>query len=280
MKITLTIDDNLRFFDDSKDKVIGVIRETKEYNKFHFSKLNRELNPSHAKDLYKKIKAGEDIVIEPIIVDKKFNIVDGQHRFWALSKAKKSIPYIVDKNISVNATTEINGNQRQMKFDDYIKIWAERKNADYQMLLNEIEKYKSVTSSGFIASTLFNKEGSRVLSGNIVKAVRNGQFKFDYSMQPKVESYFEFLNRKKKELHLRSRIPQGAQKAIISFYLNPMVDEKRLFRILDDELIKRIKGDEYSKRLIADAYNQRLKSNAINYFFGSKCGKTVFEFLN
>ena len=134
---------NYRFLNNPKDKVVGVVLQTKDYGQFHMDKLNRELNTSHAKKLLEKIKENKKLVLEPILVDKSMKIIDGQHRFWALSQLGLPITYMIDDQISIIDAPELNSSQRNWTSMDYIKVFANKGNTNYQHLLEELEEYKN-----------------------------------------------------------------------------------------------------------------------------------------
>ena len=62
-----------------KDFYVG---KTKDYDMFEFLDTNRQPNDRMIKKLMKSIE--ENGIQIPIIVNKEKQIVDGQHRFWAL----------------------------------------------------------------------------------------------------------------------------------------------------------------------------------------------------
>ena len=75
---------------DKKEFRVGV---TKDYDMFEFLDTNRQPNTRIINKLEKSIK--EHGVQIPIIVNDKKQIVDGQHRFWALRKLGYQVPYII-----------------------------------------------------------------------------------------------------------------------------------------------------------------------------------------
>lgn len=67
--------------------------ETKDYEKFSFVEINREISESNVRKIEKSIL---EIGIQvPIVVNENFEIIEGQHRFIALSKNDLIIPYII-----------------------------------------------------------------------------------------------------------------------------------------------------------------------------------------
>lgn len=69
--------------------------ETKEYDKFKYLDVNREIMDSNVKKLEKDIlKNGLQV---PIVVNEDYEIIDGQHRFIALRRNKMVVVYIINR---------------------------------------------------------------------------------------------------------------------------------------------------------------------------------------
>lgn len=70
---------------------------TDDYENFKFFDWNRELNVNHIKKLMISYQEQDLSSTNPILIDKNFYILDGQHRFTALKELNKPIYYqIVD----------------------------------------------------------------------------------------------------------------------------------------------------------------------------------------
>ena len=93
-----------RFLDNPQDKIVGVVLQSKNYSQFNLNQLDE----SHVLRLQKALRKDPLLTFEPILVDKNMNIVDGQHRFLALSTLNKPITYMIDNNISINDASELN----------------------------------------------------------------------------------------------------------------------------------------------------------------------------
>ena len=78
------------------DLIAISVYQTREYDKFIIdSEYNREVDLKHVKKLEECFKnAGDFGKVYPIIVDDKFRIIDGQHRFTARKKLGLIIYYI------------------------------------------------------------------------------------------------------------------------------------------------------------------------------------------
>jgi hypothetical protein len=90
---------------------------------------NREANTRRIKQLSESIK--KNGVQIPIIVNSEKEIVDGQHRFWALRGLKYTVPYIVSQTWKSDAhTIEINNTGARWNAMDFANYAAANGNLD------------------------------------------------------------------------------------------------------------------------------------------------------
>lgn len=267
--LNYSLENNYRFLNNPKDQVIGVVLQTKDYSQFHMDNLNRNLNEDHAKKLLEKLKQNNSLTLEPILVDKTMKIIDGQHRFWALSQLGLPINYMIDNEISINDAAELNSNQRNWTVMDYVHVYANKGNANYQYLLKELAKYKSISQIGVIADIFSIWKGSRT---GIPHKLRNGKYKFDRSNQNINEEFFEFISALHYKVSMDQKIPGNVQEAIKLWYFNPNVDRIRLGKIIDKGFLTKLPRDiNLCAQEIGEKYNSRLSTkNKINYYIDNK----------
>jgi len=98
--------------------------ETYDYKKFSFVPSNRDITPAHNTKLGKSVSKTEGN-IQPIIVDKQFRVLDGQHRLEACEALGLPVSYLVtESNIpGVELMIELNINSRNWTLGDYLKHW-------------------------------------------------------------------------------------------------------------------------------------------------------------
>jgi ParB-like chromosome segregation protein Spo0J len=70
------------------------IYKTKEYNKFKILKGNRTIPRNRVEKIKQSIEE-VGCIINPIIVNENYEIIDGQGRFTALQESDKDIYYII-----------------------------------------------------------------------------------------------------------------------------------------------------------------------------------------
>lgn len=117
-----------------------IINRTNDYGMFKRLEGNREVNPKRVKQIKKSI---EEIgyIRNPIIVNEKYEVIDGQGRLQALMELGKPIEYIVQPGLGIKECLYMNINQEKWQIIDYVKSYAERGNENYKRLLDLLELY-------------------------------------------------------------------------------------------------------------------------------------------
>ena len=121
------------------------VHETKDYSLFEFLDSNREPNQRTINKLVSSIK--ENGIQIPIIVNPDKQIVDGQHRFWALQTLGYTIPYIVSKTWKNEShTIEINNTGKRWTAMDFANYASKNGNLDVEKALSIAKKWEKDTN--------------------------------------------------------------------------------------------------------------------------------------
>ena len=118
------------------------VYSTRDYSKFKRLIGNRDI-PEHR--ISKIIDSIQKIgwVHNPIVVNEKMEVVDGQGRLTALQRLKMPVEYIIAPGASTKECVYMNMNMVNWKLPDFIKSYAEQGDENYQRLLTLMEKYVS-----------------------------------------------------------------------------------------------------------------------------------------
>ena len=141
-----------------------------EIEKLTHSLVNRDTVDNHVDTMVSLIKNYG--FLSPIIVNSKYNIIEGHHRVLAAQKLEiKIIPvYIVDWVDTENLDEyqkyiiSLNANNRKWTSLDYLKSFSRNKE-DYRYVNNKYNKYKNILSVGNLLNFYFNS-GSNVTFRN------------------------------------------------------------------------------------------------------------------
>ena len=121
------------------------IGQTKDYDQFKFLDSNRMPNTRRIKQLAQSIK--ENGVQIPIIVNSDKEIVDGQHRFWALRSLKYTVPYIVSHTWKSDThTIEINNTGARWNAMDFANYAAANGNLDVDEAIKISRQWEKETA--------------------------------------------------------------------------------------------------------------------------------------
>lgn len=116
-----------------------IVYKTLDYNKFSFLGGNREINKLNYKRLLKSIS--EEQLLIPIIVNEKFEIIDGQHRFHVNRDLENPIYYIINKGYGLEQVKRANSVGVNWTKDDFLKTYIEEGNENYIELDRIKKKY-------------------------------------------------------------------------------------------------------------------------------------------
>lgn len=117
------------------------IEKTKDYSMFNFADENRNLDLKHVQNLVESIKEKNLIQSNPIIVDSKMTILDGQHRFEALKIMDLPIYYKVDDKFEISDISRINTVSKKWDLNDYLKHYVSQKYSEYIELNKFVAEY-------------------------------------------------------------------------------------------------------------------------------------------
>ncbi|MCM5528950.1 ParB N-terminal domain-containing protein [Parasegetibacter sp. NRK P23] len=166
------------------------IQSTTNYEKFKIVKSNREVSDSHVKKITESIRERDLLMANPIIVNEKMEVIDGQHRLAAAKALKRKIYYMVVEGLTDNDISRLNANKSNWALLDYLNYYCIKGEPEYKKLRNFIVKHPkfSITAAVHILCeysrgiTLDFKEGKFVVddeqkSNEIVAQIEElGQF--------------------------------------------------------------------------------------------------------
>lgn len=125
------------------------MQNTTDYSMFKDFSSNREIDEKHVRKLVAAIEKRNLLSVNPILVDKEFRVIDGQHRLEAAKILKVSIFYIVG-DVRRDDISRINSNQKNWSQMDYINYWTIEGKKDYVRLSSLINHYPQFQTSALI----------------------------------------------------------------------------------------------------------------------------------
>ena len=128
------------FEKEKKESVAYNVYITKDYSIFKRLVVNRDIPESRISKIVESIQT-IGWVHNPIIVNEKMEVIDGQGRLTALQRLGMPVEYIIAEGAGNKECIYMNMNMVNWKLPDFIKSYAEQGNANYQRLLALMEKY-------------------------------------------------------------------------------------------------------------------------------------------
>lgn len=114
------------------DRVKGNIYETKNYDKFKFMDGNRRVNEHTYLKLLDSM-SDEQLVI-PILVNKNFEIIDGQHRYKACKELKKPVYYHIQEEYGIDQVKKANMIGSNWVKEDFLNMFLAQENETYEYI--------------------------------------------------------------------------------------------------------------------------------------------------
>ncbi len=113
---------------------------SEDYKLFKLMKGNRFVSKLKVDKLVRSINKGLNILKYcPILVNKKFEIIDGQHRFQACKQLRQPVYYIKVNDFELREVAEMNSNSDKWKPKDFLNCYINLGNEHYKYLANYIE---------------------------------------------------------------------------------------------------------------------------------------------
>lgn len=238
------------------------IFETNDYGLFKRLSGNRDIKC--AKKIEESIKK-HGYIINPIIVNEKMEIIDGQNRVAALEKLNMPVQYYVVEGATIETARALNLGRTNWKPIDYVQSYAEDGVKAYQLLLKlSIEnKWLSLQELWGIA------KGIIVVSGWRVAGINDGNFELDEEEYNETQRIIDELS----EIEEPMRAIPGAKRTVVTAVAwcmrNEGCDNKRLIKVIQQKypLLRPVVDAEHLLYDITKIYNDglKIKSRRINF---------------
>ncbi len=134
------------------------MNSTSDYSIFRDFSSNREVDHKHVNKLVSAIRKRNLLHVNPIVVNKDFAVIDGQHRLAAAKSLGVEI-YYIQEDINRKDISMLNSNQKNWTAMDYINFYTVEKNNSFIQLSQLINHYPDMAVSALL--TLSNSEGRR-----------------------------------------------------------------------------------------------------------------------
>ena len=237
------------------DKIVGNVYESYDYSKFR--KLIGNRNVKHVKGIIESVKDVGRLEI-PIIVNEKFEIIDGQNRFDAFVQLGMSIIYRICEGYGIKECVKMNSISVNWGLEDYINCYAEYGYEDFIILRKFENEY-----SGKLPKAVIRQVAAGKIASIPNKEIRNGTFKCGYS-ESKIKDILEFLS----EFDIPKTIRGNSKLLYRVFrfcYESELVDNTRLYKQWNEQAsqIQGITDIKSAAEAVEKIYNFHKKSGYV-----------------
>ena len=145
------------------DEKTAEIKKTFNYDQFKIMYGNRDINKTRVAHIIDSIKKNNLLCYEPILVNTKKEVIDGQHRLKAAEKLKVAIYYIMGENTVLEDIILLNAYNKNWISLDYLNFYIKMGKPDYKIIKKFMEKYHISASmaTGCLTMT-FNTMGGNM----------------------------------------------------------------------------------------------------------------------
>lgn len=243
-----------------------IVYVTTDYDKFKIISYNRKLR--HMCKFSKVVGKCNKLYVHPIIVSKKMEVIDGQHRLEYAKEGGYPIYYIIDHNFHPSDLINHNITASNWVAMDYGKFYSScnseeitsQQRKDYQFFVNVCKEYKIAFD---IFMKMFHKhKGGGSASMNFKNGDLHLRYTYDQIIQYVIamDNIIKYL--KKNKIILNSSI--HVYMALFRIIRLDGYEDERMFKKMEENLdgvllaFKFRKYDEIAIRLL-EVYNKHAK---------------------
>lgn len=238
------------------EKVANIYR-TNNYKMFKFLHGNRDVDEAHVEKIKNSIKK-IGYILHPIAVNEQFQIIDGQHRFCALSDLNMPVDYYITKDATIEQCIELNQINKRWKIGDFIKSYADRGDLSFTYLQGLKLNFNKLPEKVVIDVAL------RASGGSVGSRLKKGVLEFNAEDYNKAVEELTYIQRFTPIFAERNCAKSAFYKAVCFCYEIDKVDNERLYESVYKQRAKLIPTSDIATVLsmFQDAYNfNRLRKN-------------------
>lgn len=234
---------------------------TRDYSIFKRLVGNRDIPESRISKIVESIQT-IGWVHNPIIVNEKMEVIDGQGRLTALQRLGMAVEYVIAEGAGNKECIYMNMNMVNWKLPDFIKSYAEQGNANYQRLLALMEKYAG-GNLDIISTAVYRVSKSKH------RDIKQGTLQLTQEQYDAAIPRLEYIKPLLEQLDA-NKLPGSLvtlMQTLIYYYDYPEVDKERLAYAVEKNIYN-------ATPWVLNTDCEREVENAYNY--GMKLEKKIF----
>lgn len=240
------------------DKIINKVHLTNEYDKF------KKLQGNRAVDSMRLAKIRESVqkigfINGPIIVNERYEVIDGQGRLEVCQADGIPIPYIVIEGIGIDECISMNINQSNWKTTDYIKAYADLGKPDYIRFQAYLDANYTRNSGLCLSLTVLHWAAFHTDLSNNDSKIREGTLSFTHERRNNANEMLEFFD-EFKDVQTNNKRSFFAALGYCTLFED--VDKYRLIKVVTSakpSTFMAISSTQDAIEAIEDVYNHRAR---------------------
>lgn len=227
----------------------NIIQETSDYKMFEHLQHNRHLTEQHVLHLMQSMTAKPHLrPARPILINELNQIIDGQHRFEAEKRCKRSVFFMLVPGLTIDDARLLNALQRTWSLLDYAISYADEGRVPYVRFMRYLEEYKIPPAA--LAELMSNQSSSMRVNFKIGKFEPREYKEIDNAL----EALTDFSEATDKKWYLEQRFVR----AFGSMYFDEGYDHKKMLQKMGKEKIPRQSERLDYLRIFEGIYNKNV----------------------
>lgn len=207
------------------------IYETWDYDMFKTLDGNRDVNNGR---VLKTIESIEKYgwLTNPILVNEKFEVIDGQGRLEALRRLNLPVEFIIEPGIGRKECQGLNHFQKNWSLDDYVNSFVTDGNENYIWLRKMLKKYKKLPKAVIYSIAVYKCDSAATRYYN--EKLENGLFEISETEKKIVDDALFYLDRFADTVKYIGGRADRFYSAILFLYKLDSIDNDRLCRVINN----------------------------------------------
>ena len=185
-------------------KQTSIVYQTYDYDMFLEMEYNRSVSESRVNKLVASFSEKE--IMNPIVINEKGEIVDGQGRYEALKRLGRPIKFVVSYGANINDCRRMNLYNTNWTIEDFVNSYVRQMNPNY------IEFKKCHTETGVQYTRILRLVNKG--RANISQAINSGKLEFNANDTEKVKFVVKCANEIREALADNKRVNDAFMVAV------------------------------------------------------------------
>lgn len=202
----------------TRNQTVYSVLMTGNYDLFKIMPDNRNLNLLHVKRLVESFN--DKYLVCPIIVNEKYEVIDGQHRLEACKETKRPIYYIMIKGYGIKEVQILNTNQKNWNKLDFLHMYcAEGKKTylEFKKFMDDFPDFKIQASERILTGHTSGKKTTVAGAKAAMRDFEEGKLHIpdlnkSYSHAKKLMDFKPFFNDYSSGLFVSAMLPLFSNK--------------------------------------------------------------------